>query len=216
MGWEGQEENYNVFRWYKSPWGRYTQADPIGLEGDINLFKYAIANPLSFYDPSGLATIEYNVARTDVATLAGLDSRCRDTRGGVSGGACTPRAYAVAYCRCRCENNLFYIPETRIVVSAQTIIFTGSWSQLRGSRRPHPSVTSAESAYMHELQWHLYPAADRVLAIVTALETVQPTMESCLRQCDTIAVTANREFSRLVRLTQTYEESGRDPRRGVR
>jgi YD repeat-containing protein len=28
MTWEGAEENYNVFRWYRAGWGRYTQADP--------------------------------------------------------------------------------------------------------------------------------------------------------------------------------------------
>jgi hypothetical protein len=28
MTWEGGEENYNVFRWYRAGWGRYSQADP--------------------------------------------------------------------------------------------------------------------------------------------------------------------------------------------
>jgi RHS repeat-associated protein len=27
------EENYNIFRWYRSGWGRYTQSDPIGIRG---------------------------------------------------------------------------------------------------------------------------------------------------------------------------------------
>jgi YD repeat-containing protein len=34
MTWEGQEENYNIFRWYRAGWGRYTQADPAGLGKD--------------------------------------------------------------------------------------------------------------------------------------------------------------------------------------
>jgi RHS repeat-associated protein len=35
MTWEGQEENYNIFRWYRAAWGRYTQADPVGIRGAI-------------------------------------------------------------------------------------------------------------------------------------------------------------------------------------
>src|SRR5437762_11838280 len=32
MTWEGGEENYNIFRWYRAGWGRYTQADPLALK----------------------------------------------------------------------------------------------------------------------------------------------------------------------------------------
>src|SRR6266542_2705960 len=54
MTWEGPEENYNIFRWYKSSSGRYTQADPMGLVGGPNLFAYALANPVRVSDPYGL------------------------------------------------------------------------------------------------------------------------------------------------------------------
>lgn len=45
---------YNIFRWYRSGWGRYTQADPIGLRGGSNLYRYALANPIRYTDPLGL------------------------------------------------------------------------------------------------------------------------------------------------------------------
>ncbi len=50
----GVDENYNIFRWYRTGWGRYTQADPIGLKGGMNLFAYAGGTPTNGIDPLGL------------------------------------------------------------------------------------------------------------------------------------------------------------------
>ncbi|KTE85173.1 hypothetical protein ATE72_04755 [Sphingopyxis sp. HXXIV] len=44
---------YNYYRDYDVSLGRYVQADPIGLEGDVNLYSYALANPLRYTDPTG-------------------------------------------------------------------------------------------------------------------------------------------------------------------
>ncbi|HKR62486.1 MAG TPA: RHS repeat-associated core domain-containing protein [Thermoanaerobaculia bacterium] len=55
MRWEGVEERYNIFRWYRTGWGRYTQADPIGLAGSKHLYAYVGSNPVIAIDPLGLA-----------------------------------------------------------------------------------------------------------------------------------------------------------------
>ena len=47
--------HYNYFRSYSAERGRYTQADPIGLEGGFNRFGYVDANPMTGFDPFGLA-----------------------------------------------------------------------------------------------------------------------------------------------------------------
>jgi RHS repeat-associated protein len=46
-------ESYNIFRWYRSGWGRYTQADPTGLAAGLNLYAYALENPNSLVDTLG-------------------------------------------------------------------------------------------------------------------------------------------------------------------
>ncbi|UVL06258.1 RHS repeat-associated core domain-containing protein [Pseudomonas sp. B21-047] len=45
--------HYNMFRFYDPDIGRFTQTDPIGVEGGLNTYAYA-PNPLSWIDPLGL------------------------------------------------------------------------------------------------------------------------------------------------------------------
>lgn len=64
MNWEGQGENYNIFRWYRSGWGRYTQSDPLDRWPYIarderstqtfHPYAYADGSPMVLADPLGL------------------------------------------------------------------------------------------------------------------------------------------------------------------
>lgn len=48
------DRSYNVHRWYRGEWGRYTQADPVPSFGQFSVFVYATGNPLDVVDPLGL------------------------------------------------------------------------------------------------------------------------------------------------------------------
>ena len=48
------ERSYNIHRWYRGGWGRYSQADPVGASRSANLFSYVLGHPLIFSDPLGL------------------------------------------------------------------------------------------------------------------------------------------------------------------
>ncbi|MET3701690.1 RHS repeat-associated protein [Citrobacter sp. UYEF32] len=53
--------HYNLFRYYDPDSARFTQQDPIGLAGGLNLYQYA-PNPLGWIDPLGLTCIPNKVS----------------------------------------------------------------------------------------------------------------------------------------------------------
>jgi RHS repeat-associated protein len=60
--------HYNYFRDYDPGLGRYFEKDPIGLAGGLNRFRYSANDPVSKFDPSGLACFR-------MATLVGPTQR---------------------------------------------------------------------------------------------------------------------------------------------
>jgi RHS repeat-associated protein len=49
--------NYNYMRDFDPTTGRYVESDPVGLRAGVNTYAFALANPLSVTDPSGLSSV---------------------------------------------------------------------------------------------------------------------------------------------------------------
>jgi RHS repeat-associated protein len=80
LSFPGQEDDgtselsYNIHRWYRSAWGRYTQGDPLGQPTYI----YAAGDPTGSADPLGLYAVKngiVEVATTNIGVICGSMGR---------------------------------------------------------------------------------------------------------------------------------------------
>jgi RHS repeat-associated protein len=71
--------SYYRNRYYDQQTGRWTQEDPIGIAGGVNLYAYAGNNPVSFSDPFGLCEKGRICRRYIYAHLASVDVVPGDT-----------------------------------------------------------------------------------------------------------------------------------------
>jgi RHS repeat-associated protein len=67
---------YRRERYYDSEKGRFTQEDPIGLAGGVNVYGFADGDPVSFADPLGLCGGENEICGEEEVQDADASRRC--------------------------------------------------------------------------------------------------------------------------------------------
>jgi RHS repeat-associated protein len=162
LGLPGQEydassdRQYNIFRWYRPSWGRYTQADPIGNTGDSTLFSYASNNPTTFVDPFGLVTVNNPETQYYPTEYNRTPQHCV---GGKAGYGCT-NAFWSADCSCSKSNDCKWKASISVTLRQEVWYSTDFTS---------PSVTRIiEEEYSHHVapnQRRLYELARYAYAL---------------------------------------------------
>ena len=86
---------YNWHRYYDPVTGRYISADPIGLEGGMNLYAYVGGNPVNWSDPEGLNPATGALTGGSLgAAIGGSGSLAGIVGTGIAGGLVGYGAYA--------------------------------------------------------------------------------------------------------------------------
>jgi RHS repeat-associated protein len=194
------ERFYNIFRWYRPRWGRYTQADPLESAANPHPFSYSMSSPLRVIDPLGLFN---EIDRFTVAYLPHLHPPiCPEG----AGGACTTNAYAYLYCEC---------DECPPVKAHPTLVLSGNIKVFSGNFRNFPlrpavdrTVVDAASAIAHEHLFHLDHgvAIARHLAGALDLATFE-SHESCTNACALIGEEITKAFQAQLKASKLGEEA---------
>ena len=85
-------------RWYDPRRARFLSRDPAGYADGLSLYLYAKANPLLFFDPTGLAAVTWLEIALQVpgALVTHFNERREHLVAGAAGGALTGAAAGAA------------------------------------------------------------------------------------------------------------------------
>lgn len=164
---------YNMFRWYRSGWGRYTQSDPIGLRDSTNLFAYVGGNPLGWSDPLGMVRGKKNAPIYTTSYQDDVYFKCGGTPDAAGAAGCTDPRGTSTRCKCPCAPG----GGNRLEISMTLNLHV--WVRYDDPRATVSQALAEEDK--HVTGWNA--VFDQFIAIGETYEKVYPTSGACWNAC---------------------------------
>jgi RHS repeat-associated protein len=186
----GVDENYNIFRWYRSAWGRYTQADPIrSIESP---FAYADDRPLMLIDPTGLSTVNFGPVQKHAVGIGDAHRECASAAFGLKGCA---RLTGFRFdCKCQCAGGAF----TRSISVTSAAIDVFAATNAPTDEFIQKGLVPVEDIFTEEMK-HVRDFQAFAASIKDSLDYLEETPYTSSRQCKAGCRAAQDWFIALIR-----------------
>jgi RHS repeat-associated protein len=196
------ELSYNIHRWYRARWGRYTQDDPL-LQAAVTEYGYAAQDPVGTIDPLGLYAIDKQVTLVPTPNIGAV------CKGGL-GSACTLDVSSAVSCKCSC-NGTKWEPNPTLVIYGKLYYYTGNPKTLK-TKPFDTSVVDPASSVAHEFKYHIDLGIAAVDPLMKNLENMTfDTSLDCKNTCISYSIFVNYVFNSYVSYTQYVENKKQKP-----
>ena len=189
---------YNIFRWYRSSWGRYTQVDPLHIP--TALYGYP-QNPLWFTDRLALLRVNH---REQVEIYMDPDDWRQHCPPQLqAAGACSMLGLTVI-CHCKSDGDC-WTADPDLNIEGELNIFGGDYSDL-GTTPKDLNVHDQRTAIDHEYGRHIDVAVDAAVRTAYAkLGSAFTDEQACINNCVTHIGDIRNAFFDALKRTQLIE-----------